>query len=102
MFSETILLHRKLKIDGIDAAIMESLDKRLFSLAALCDSVGQPNKPQMMAARLKRHEKHGWVITTAHPTSKRDKVRKLTVKGRRMLNRIRAHAVTVTCGGDEE
>lgn len=102
MYSEILLLHRSLKIDTIDAAIMESLDKKLFSLTALCDSVGQPNKPQMMAARLKRHEKHGWVKTTAHPTSKRDKVRKLTVKGRRMLNRIRAHAVTVTCGGDEE
>lgn len=103
MFHEILLMHRKHKIDHIDATILESLDKRIITLMGLCDSVGQPGKIQMMAARLKRHEKHGWIATTAHPTSKRDKVRKLTIKGRRLLNKIRAHAVQVTCGtGDEE
>lgn len=102
MFSETILMHRKLKIDTKDAVILESLDKRIITLMGLCDSVGEPGKIQMMAARLKRHEKHGWIETTAHPTSKRDKVRKLTVKGRRLLNKIRAHAVRVTCGAADD
>jgi len=102
MFSETILMHRRLKIDTKDAVILESLDKRIITLMGLCDSVGEPGKIQMMAARLKRLEKHGWIATTAHPKSKRDKVRKLTVKGRRLLNEIRAHVVQVTCGANNE
>jgi DNA-binding HxlR family transcriptional regulator len=102
MYSQILLLHRSLKIDTIDAAILESLDNKLFSLLDLCEAVGQPKKPQMMAARLKRHENHGWIVTSTSKKSKREKVRKLTQKGRAMLNRIRAHAVTVTCGGVEE
>lgn len=96
MFQEITTLQSKSKIDQIDLAILDLVDRGTTSLLGLCDAIGKPNKRQFMAARLKRQTERGWICTLPGCNG-RERKRILTPTGKKLLKKFRSAYADVVC-----
>ena len=85
MFKHHARFYHSNKLDTIDAALLEAIAAKVSNLQELAEYIGQPGKIATLCARLKRQEKRGWILSCPNPKSLRDKDRRLTETGRRML-----------------